>query len=74
MTASTPTATTLPTMATSETVESTAATAEGREEEDKKGKVKEFSLSKTVGVFLERENKFFLGIKEGNPKLLGEEV
>ena len=29
---------------------------------------------KQVGVVLERENKFFLGRKEGNPKLLGGEV
>ena len=63
-----------PAVATSETVESTTAMAEGREEEDEEGKVKEFSLSKQVGVVLERENKFFLGMKEGNPKLLGEEV
>ena len=44
------------------------------EEEDKKGKVKEFPLSKQVGVVLERENKFILGMKEGNSKLLGVEV
>ena len=39
-----------------------------------KGKVKEFPFSKQVGIVLERENKFFLGRKEGNPKLLGGEV
>ena len=40
-------------------------------EEDKKGKVKKSPFSKQVGFVLERENKFFLGRKEGNPKLLG---
>ena len=47
----------------------------GREkEENEEGKVKEFYFSKQVEVVLERENKFFLVRKEGNPKLLGEEV
>ena len=44
------------------------------EEEDEKGKVKGFPLFKQLGVVLERENKFFLGRKEGNFKLLGVEV
>ena len=47
----------------------TAATAEKmmtvemKVEEDKKGKVKGFPLSKQVGIVLERENKLFLGRK-----------
>ena len=45
-----------------------------RGKEDKKGNVKKFPLSKQVGVALERENKFFLGRKEGNPKFLSGEV
>ena len=44
------------------------------EEEGEKGRVKEFPLSKQVGVFLGRENKFILGREEGNSKLLREEV
>ena len=44
------------------------------EEEDKRIIVKRSSFSKLVGVVLKRENKFFLGRKEGNPKLLGGEV
>ena len=44
------------------------------EEEDKKGKVKKSHFSKHMGVVLERENKFFLGRKEENSKLLREEV
>ena len=47
---------------------------EREEEEDKKVKIKEFSLSKQVGVVLERKNKFFSGRKKGNSKLLGGEV
>ena len=31
-------------------------------------------FSKQKGVVLKSENKFFLGRKEGDPKLLGEEV
>ena len=48
-------------------------TAKMEEEDDEEGKVKKFPFSKQVGVVLERENKFFLGRKEGNPKLLGGE-
>ena len=44
------------------------------EEEDEKGKVKGFPLFEQLGIVLERENKFFLGRKEGNFKLLGVEV
>ena len=44
------------------------------EEDDEKGKVKGFSLSEQVRVVLERENKFFLGMKEGNSKFLRGEV
>ena len=54
------------------TVEETA-TVEMDEEEDKNYKIKGFPLSKQVEVVLKRENKFFLGRKEENPKLLGEE-
>ena len=45
-----------------------------KEEEYEKGKVTNFPFSKKEGVVLESENKFFLGRKEGNPKLLEEEV
>ena len=62
-------------VATSTTVESITAVMAGREEEkDKKGKVKKSHFSKQEGVVLERENKFFLGRKEGNLDFLGEEV
>ena len=62
-------------VATSTTVESTAAVMAGREEEkDKKGNVKKSHFSKQEGVALERENKFFLGRKEGKLNFLGEEV
>ena len=47
---------------------------EREKEEDKKGKMKKFHFSKQVGFVLERENKFFLGRKERNPKLFGGEV
>ena len=52
----------------------TVVTTWKEEEEDKKGKVKKFPFSKQADVVLESENKFFLGRKEGDPKLLGEEV
>ena len=44
------------------------------EEEDQESKVKKFPFSKQEGVVLECENRFFLGRKEGDSKLLGEEV
>ena len=50
------------------------ATVGMEEEGDEVGKVKEFLFSKQEGVVLEGENEFFLGRKEGDPKLLGEEV
>ena len=66
--------TTVASSATRAAVVEETVTVEMKEEEDKKGKVKGFPLSKQVGVVLERENKFFLGRKEENPKLLGGEV
>ena len=47
---------------------------EMEEKEDEKGKVKGFPFDKQVEVVVERENKFFLGRKEGNSKLLRGEV
>ena len=38
-------------------------TMEREEEEDKKGKMKKSPFSKQVGFVLERENKFFFGMK-----------
>ena len=52
----------------------TVVTTWREEEEDKKCKVKKSHFSKQVKVVLERENKFFLGMKKGNSKLLGGEV
>ena len=49
-------------------------TAWKKEEEDKKGKLKKSPFSKQEGVVLESENKLILGRKEGDIKLLGEEV
>ena len=47
---------------------------EREEEEDKKKYNKRVSFIQTSGVVLERENKFFLGRKEGNSKLIGGEI
>ena len=44
------------------------------EKEDKKGKLKKSPFFKQEGVVLESENKLILGRKEGDIKLLGEEV
>ena len=67
------TVTTVSTMSrtTSATASSAVVTTLREEEECEKGKVKEFPFSKQVGFVFERENKFFLEKKEGNPKLLG---
>ena len=61
-------------MAIETTATSVTKKAWREEEEDKKGKVKKSSFFKQVGVVLESENKFFLGMKEGDPKLLREEI
>ena len=49
-------------------------TVKKEREDDENGKVKGLPFSKQVGFGLEKENKFFLGRKEGNFKLLGREV
>ena len=61
---------TLTAMSSMETAMAMVVTVGREKEEDKEGKVKEFSFSKQVGVVLKRENKFFLGRKEGNPSCL----
>ena len=45
-----------------------------RKKKIKKCKVKKSSFSKQTIVVLERENKIFLGMKEGNSKLIGGQV
>ena len=57
------------TLSVSASIVSTVATAR-MEEEGGKDKIKEFAFSKQVGIVLEKGKKFFLGRKEGNPKLL----